>query len=601
MNQTYFHKVINLPPGNTVAIIGAGPAGLAAAHELIKLDVTPTIFEMNRVVGGISRTDNYKNYLFDIGGHRFFTRKANINQLWQEMMGEDFLTVAKKSRILYKNNFFDYPLKPMNALVNLGIFESVLIFLSYLHVQIFPSRREDNFEQWVANRFGWRLYKTFFKTYTEKVWGIPCDQIQADWAAQRIKGLSLKTAVINAFFKQEKAKSLIASFHYPRKGPGMMWDRFQQHIEKHGGKINLHSKVTRINCSENRITSLVFDDGPDHAAPTKLEHLISSLPITTLTKLLNPPPPDEVTKAAEALSYRSFLIVGLIVNKKNLFPDQWIYIHSPEVKVGRIQNFKNWSPEMVPDLATSSIGMEYFCDMNDDLWNLPDAELIELATKELIKLQMASENEIIDGTVIRQPLAYPVYDRDYAGNLAIIKNYLEGFANLQTIGRNGMHRYNNMDHSMQTGILSAQNTQGAQHNLWEINEEEEYLEEYRPIPVSEKIIDKLLSRSFARIDKFAFATACGTLAGLLLFIATLWLAIKGGENMGQHIQLVRQYFAGYSVSVKGAFVAFPYAFFCGFIFGWVTAYLRSIILALTLYSIKKKNEMVTIKDIIDYL
>jgi protoporphyrinogen oxidase len=585
----------------TVTIIGGGPAGLAAAHECLNLGMTPTVFEMGKTTGGISRTESYKNYLFDIGGHRFFSRMDNINLLWSDMMGDDFLTVHRKSRIYYQQKFFDYPLKPVNALSNLGLVESMLIIFSYLKAQFNPISPEENFEQWVANRFGWRLYLTFFKTYTEKVWGIPCSSIQADWAAQRIKGLSLKSAAINALFGGSKTKSLIDNFKYPLKGPGMMWERFSEYIEAHGGSVRLNSKICRIFHTDNNITSLEIKTDHQDTDIIQADQVISSIPVSQLVRLFDPPAPPDVLAAADGLSYRSFLIVGLIVNREKLFPDQWIYIHSPSVNVGRIQNFKNWSAAMVPDSNKSSIGMEYFCDIGDSLWQMADEDLLHLAAGELEELGLARAQDVIDGTVIRQPLAYPVYDKFYSANLQIIRGFLDTVDNLQTIGRNGMHRYNNMDHSMQTGILAAKNITGSQYDLWKINEEEDYLEEDKKAVVDSPLIEKLLIRSFARMDTFAFASACGSLAGMLIFIATIWLLIKGGENIGQHLRLLGQYFIGYKVSFKGACIAFAYAFFSGFVFGWTFAYLRNLFLALYLYHVKKKNELLSLKDMIDYL
>jgi protoporphyrinogen oxidase len=585
----------------TVIIIGGGPAGLSAAHQCLALKMRPIVFEMGDKVGGISRTESYKGYLFDIGGHRFFTRMAHIDQLWREMMGADFITVARQSRIYYRGRFYDYPLKLANAFCNLGVIESVRILLSYLRAQISPRLPEENFEQWVANRFGWRLYRTFFKTYTEKVWGMDCDRIQADWAAQRIKGLSLKSAVINAMFGGGgKVKSLIGSFQYPRKGPGMMWERFRDHIEAHGGEVRLNSRVTRLGHDQGRITSLTRGAGEGEET-MPVEQLISSIPISRLVKILDPAPPAPVLAAADNLSYRSFLIVVLIVNRKDLFPDQWIYIHSPEVRVGRIQNFENWSKAMVPAGGTGSIGMEYFCTIGDATWRMADRDLIDLAAAELAELGLAGKEDVVDGAVIRQPMAYPVYDRDYSANLAVIRDYLEGFGNLQTVGRNGMHRYNNMDHSMQSGILAAKNIRGGGYDLWQINEEDSYLEEAQlPIPKS-PLIEKLLRQSFGRVDEFAFAAASGALAGLLIFLATVWLIGKGGDAVGQHLQLIGQYFVGYTVTVKGAFIAFAYAFCSAFLFAWTGAYLRNLFLTLYLYVLKKKNEMMSLRDLIDHL
>ncbi|WP_404788848.1 FAD-dependent oxidoreductase [Altericista sp. CCNU0014] len=465
-----------------VMIIGAGPAGLTAGYELLKQGKKVTIVEQSDRVGGISRTETYKGYRFDIGGHRFFTKVEEVQQFWKEILGNEFIKVPRLSRIYYEGKLYDYPLSITNTLSNLGLWRSFLILLSYLQAKLrsklglIPD--PETFEDWVINCFGDRLYRTFFKVYTEKVWGISCDQIRADWAAQRIQGMSLKRAVINAIWGSQNAKSLIKEFDYPTFGPGMMWERCQEKIEQQQGSVQLHTTVQRVERQGSRVKSVTVHRG-DGEETISADHFISSIPVTALLRQLDPPAPPEVLEAARGLKYRDFLIVALVVNQEQLFPDNWIYIHSPEFKVGRIQNFKNWSPCMVPDASKTSLGMEYFCGEGDELWELSDRELINLASREAAALQLGVNiKDVEDGAVIRQRKAYPVYDGEYSQHLQVIQDYLATFENLQTVGRNGMHRYNNQDHSMLTAMLAVRNLAGEKHNLWNVNVERSYQEEF---------------------------------------------------------------------------------------------------------------------------
>ena len=463
---------------NLTVVIGGGPAGLTTAYELSKHGKKSVVFEKADRVGGISRTETYKGYRFDIGGHRFFTKVGEVEQLWQEVMGDEFIKVPRLSRIYYKNRFFSYPLEPYNALSNLGLINSTLIMWSYFKAKVRPNPIEENFEQWVSNRFGKRLYETFFKTYTEKVWGIPCTEIRADWAAQRIKGLSLKKAVINAVFGSNDTKTLIKEFNYPVFGPGQMWERFQQILDSKGSPVHLNTEVVEVKREGTRIQSITIKKD-DKTAEISGDNFVSSMPMSLLLKKMNPAPPAEVLQAASGLKYRDFLIVAIVVDKAELFPDNWIYIHSPQFKVGRIQNFKNWSKAMVPDPSKTCLGMEYFCNETDELWQMPNDELVKLASREVKELGLVDKDvNIEDGTVIRQYKAYPVYDDTYRHNVEIIKNYIQNFENLQTVGRNGMHRYNNSDHSMLTGLLAAKNILGEEHDLWNVNVERSYHEEF---------------------------------------------------------------------------------------------------------------------------
>ncbi len=467
-----------------VVIIGAGPAGLTAAYQLCKLGKESIVLERDYLVGGIARTVNYKNYLFDIGGHRFFTKINRAKHMWQEVLQEDLLHRKRLSRIYYNKKYFYYPIRLLNALSGLGIWNSSMIILSYIHAHIFPYKNEETFEHWVTNRFGKRLYDTFFKSYTEKVWGIPCHEIRAEWAAQRIKGLSLRSALKNTLMKPYKknngniAKTLINSFEYPKLGPGMMWQTVSNVIQKNGSTVHLDSEVEAIIWDRNkkRVDSIeVRTNGQKTLFYGK--EFISTMPIRELIQKIRPAVPGEVLEAANNLNYRDFLTVALIVNQPDLFPDNWIYIHDPLVKLGRVQNFKNWSPDMVADRNKSCLGLEYFCFEGDELWNMQDEDLIELGKRELEVIGLVKSSDIEDGSVVRMPKAYPAYDSKYREMLKIIRQYLKEISNLQLIGRNGLHRYNNQDHSMLTAMLAVENICGANHDLWSVNEEKEYHED----------------------------------------------------------------------------------------------------------------------------
>jgi protoporphyrinogen oxidase len=468
-----------------VVIIGAGPAGLTAAYELCKAGMRSVVLEKDSVVGGLSRTVNYKGYNFDIGGHRFFTKVKAIDDMWREVLKEgQFLRRRRLSRIYYNGRFFNYPLRTANVVFGLGVVNSILVLFSYISARMFPQKPEETFEQWVSNRFGKRLYRIFFKTYTEKVWGIPCNEIAADWAAQRIRGLSLFTAVKDALIgnrvngKAEIIKTLIDAFDYPEKGPGMMWNTVLELVQSRGARVLLKTSVARIFWSPGAVTGLEVETGKEVQLIAGT-HFISSMPMRELIQKLEPEAPSEVLKAAERLNYRDFVTVALILDKAELFPDNWIYVHDPRVRVGRIQNFKNWSPHMVPDQSKTCLGLEYFCFEDDDFWTTSDAELVRLATKELSQLGLANETDVLDATVVRMPKAYPVYDSTYMEALRTVRRFLDEIGNLYLIGRNGMHKYNNQDHSMLTAMLAVKNIQGANYDIWEVNVEQEFHEEIR--------------------------------------------------------------------------------------------------------------------------
>jgi protoporphyrinogen oxidase len=472
----------------TVAIIGAGPAGLTAAYLLSKNEVDVTVLEADPVyVGGISRTATYKGFHFDIGGHRFFSKSKAVEDLWSEILPNDMLERPRSSRIFYGGKFFAYPLKPFEALIKLGVFRSVLCVLSWFKARLFPVRDPRNFEDWVSNQFGRRLFNTFFKSYTEKVWGMSCREISADWAAQRIKGLSLGSAIKNALIPQryngdrtKVIKTLINSFRYPRRGPGMMWEACAAKTKAMGGEIEMGCKV--VGCSYDEASStwtLQYKDqqGVKHAL--EAEHVISSAPMRELMRGISPPASEKARRAADSLKYRDFLTVMLILKERNMFDDNWIYIHDPSVKVGRIQNFRSWSPEMVPDPEKACYGLEYFCFEHDGLWDSSDEDLIELGKRELIKIGLAQEGDVVDGCIVRQKKAYPVYDDGYARHVEIIREELDDrYPNLHLVGRNGMHKYNNQDHAMMTAALCVENilADTKLYDLWQVNADAEYHE-----------------------------------------------------------------------------------------------------------------------------
>ncbi len=476
---------------NSVAIIGAGPAGLTAGYLLGKENVPVTILEADpEYVGGIARTAKYKGYHFDIGGHRFFSKSKEVEDLWTELLPDDMLDRPRSSRIFYNNRFFSYPLKAGEALRKLGIFESSRCMLSYFKSRLFPFKNPKSFEDWVSNQFGKRLFNIFFKTYTEKVWGMSCKEISADWAAQRIKGLSLWSAVKNALFKKKTPpagadkskviKSLIDTFRYPRQGPGMMWEACANKIQEMGGDLHMGMKVVGCHYDKNQeLWTVTYEDAKKNRHSIEARHVISSAPMKALVNGLTPKMSEKAVFAANSLRYRDFLTVVLILKDNGAFDDNWIYIHDPSVKVGRIQNFKSWSPEMVPDPTMTCYGLEYFCFEGDGLWTSSDADLIERAKVELEKIGIAKREDVTDGTVVRQVKAYPVYDDDYAKHVNAIREELEAnYPNLHLVGRNGMHKYNNQDHAMMTAMLCAKNIVAGENlfDLWQVNQDAEYHE-----------------------------------------------------------------------------------------------------------------------------
>ena len=470
-------------------VVGAGPAGLTAAYMLARKSGRDVLIleRDTEYVGGISRTVNHNGFLFDIGGHRFFSKSQVIVDLWNEILPNDFLERPRLSRIFYRGKFYTYPLKAFEALANLGLIESIRCVASFAYAKVFPVKNPRSFHEWVRNQFGERLFSIFFKTYTEKVWGMGCDEISADWAAQRIKGLSLGAAVIDGLRRSlgirnaapgAGAKTLIEFFRYPRRGPGMMWDAAARDIEQSGGHLKRGRNVDGMCYDETAKLWTVSATTSDGFRETyRARHVLSSAPIRDLIGMLQPPAASR--KAAAGLKYRDFLTVVLIGNSKLELPDNWIYIHDPSVKVGRVQNFKSWSPEMIADGKSTCLGLEYFCFEGDGLWTSPDRDLIELATAEIGKIGLMIPSDVTDACVVRQAKAYPVYDSSYASNVRAVRQEIsERYPNLHLIGRNGMHKYNNQDHAMMTGLLTALNIVAGRpiYDVWQVNEDAEYSE-----------------------------------------------------------------------------------------------------------------------------
>ncbi|HEX4213081.1 MAG TPA: NAD(P)/FAD-dependent oxidoreductase [Candidatus Dormibacteraeota bacterium] len=471
-----------------VVIMGAGPAGLTAAYELRRQGLPATVLERDpRYVGGIARTIEYKGYRFDIGGHRFFSKNGEIEDLWSEVLGDELLTRDRLSRIYYKGRYFDYPVRAQNALWNLGPLEAVRCLVSYARARLWPVRDPRTFQDWVSNQFGRRLTSIFFTTYTEKVWGIPSTELSADWAAQRIKGLSMTEVIRGALRPRRRSgrgeviKTLIDHFRYPRLGPGQMWERVAELLAEDGRPVLQGLTVTRVRHASGRVIGVDAVDADGGTREFEGDSFVSTLALRDLIRGLDPPPPPEVREAAEGLGYRDFLTVALIIDREDVFPDNWIYVHDPAVKVGRLQNFKNWSPAMVADQHRTCLGLEYFCFEGDGLWSMADEDLVALASAELERLGLTRREEVMDGTVVRQPKAYPVYDDAYRERLDVVRRWLQGnLPNLELCGRNGMHKYNNQDHSMMTALLVARRIAlGSQLDPWLVNADAEYHEELR--------------------------------------------------------------------------------------------------------------------------
>ncbi len=437
-------------------VIGAGPAGLTAGIELLKTKkFRVTVLERDNIIGGLGRTNDYKGYKFDIGPHHFITEDLSIEKWWKELMGPDFIKHNRFTRIYYNKRYFNYPLNGINVIKNLSFIECVSCVLSYLKYTLFPIKNIQSFEDWVTNKFGYRLFSIFFKTYTEKVWGISCDKISSDWASQRIKGFSMAKAIFYAFFgkwfKKNAPRTLSDEFYYPPYGSGQLWNKVAANLKKfEGGKLYLDQEVVSIEHEDGKIISVLAGDSSEDTTLKRYEadYFLSTMPLKILISSLNPLPSKDIIKAANSLRYRGLITVNVIIDKKDIFPDHWIYIHDKGVKMGRIGNMGNFSSKMLANENHSSLSIEYFTYIGEDLWMLSDEELLKLGREELEILGIAKKQEVLDGMVVKSSEAYPVYDENYKEHLKTVLDYLGTFSNLYLMGRNGLHRYNNMDLAM---------------------------------------------------------------------------------------------------------------------------------------------------------
>ncbi|MCS7211240.1 MAG: FAD-dependent oxidoreductase [Chloroherpetonaceae bacterium] len=463
------------PQPKRVAVIGAGPAGMTAAYCLAKKGYEVDVYEASPSVGGLAKTIELWNQKVDLGPHRFFSSDTRVNSLWLEVVGQDYDMVDRLTRIYYKRKFYYYPLKPFDALSNLGIIEAANCVASYAKQRLFPIQQDGSFEDWVTDRFGRRLFEIFFKTYSEKLWGISCKELDADFAAQRIKKLSLSEAIKNAFTggRNNTHKTLVDQFAYPFGGTGMVYERMAAFVQKRGGAVHLRTPVQRVLTENGKVTGIELPDG----VVRRYDNVVSSMPLTVLVKRL-PEAPTHIKEAAESLRFRNTMLVYLHIDADNLFPDQWLYVHSPELRTGRITNFRNWLPTLYGKERTTILAMEYWCYDEDEMWQWEDGRLIELAKSEIRQTGLIGEARILDGYVYRIHRCYPVYRRGYKEKLKPIEGYLSGMEGLWVIGRYGAFKYNNQDHSILMGLLAAENiADGARHDLWAINTDYETYQE----------------------------------------------------------------------------------------------------------------------------
>jgi protoporphyrinogen oxidase len=449
-----------------IAVIGGGPAGMAAAYELSKKIKNVDLYEASSGVGGMAKTIELWNQKVDIGPHRFFSNDTRVNELWLEVVGKDYEMVDRLTRIYYNKKFFHYPIKAFNALKNLGIFEAARCIINYGIEKLAPTKDTSTFEGWVTNRFGKRLYQVFFKTYTEKLWGIPCDVLDADFAAQRIKKFSLGEAIKTALFGNSgKHKTLVDQFAYPHGGTGIVYERMAEFVRQKGGNVYLNTPVEKVLTKNGTAYAIQLKDG----SVKEYDHIISSMPLSLMVSRL-PEVPEEIRQAANNLKFRNTIIVYLNVQANNLFPDNWLYVHSSDLLMGRLTNFRNWVPDLYKKEKSTICALEYWCYDEDDFWKWDEQKLIALGKEELRKTGLIGNAEITDGFVYKIHRCYPVYSTGYKETLKPVEDYLKTVKNLHVIGRYGAFKYNNQDHSILMGKLAVENIlEGKKHDLWEIN------------------------------------------------------------------------------------------------------------------------------------
>ncbi|OWY67405.1 amine oxidase [cyanobacterium TDX16] len=511
---------------NPIYILGAGPAGLAAAYTLTQKGQPVVVVERDARVGGLAKSIEYQGFILDFGPHRFFTKLAPVLKLWSEVLGKDRVTVNRLTRIYYGGKYFSYPLKAKEALLTMGPIESVKILVSYAQSQLFPNRHPRNFAQWVTSRFGRRLFEIFFQAYTEKLWGIPCTEISADWAAQRIKGLSLLKAARSALLGNDgKVKTLIDRFEFPRLGSGQLYEKIGDYLHQHNQSVLLNTEVVQVHHDNFQVTQITLRNRQTGEESTvNCGGVISSVPISLLVQQMNPPAPSEAIAAAKSLKFRNTILVYLIVEGNNLFPDNWLYINEPSVQLGRVTNFANWSSEMLPNQHQTPLCCEYWCNYDELMWQQPEAELLERAEQELRKIGLLHHEKVSGGFVVRLPRTYPIYAGNYQQALSDIQSYLQQFPNLQLVGRYGAFKYNNQDHSLLMGILAAENVLSpGKHNLWSVNSDSEYQEEASATAktTTHKTVKKPRQHKTLKILKefggYVFTGGAATVVDVLIF------------------------------------------------------------------------------------